>query len=525
MARFHLHRSLTIFSAVFALLALLSGCFGGAGNSTGDTGVAFASPQSFAVGQNPSAIGTTDFNGDGKPDLVVANTGSNTVTVLYNTTVASPSPSPSPVASVSSSPGASPSVTPVPIASPSATPSPTTLSFSNNYDFNVGSGPVSVAVVDVNADGLVDIVTGNSDGTVSVLESTTQTSATQPTFDPVESFQVGQRAETENVVVVDVNGDGKPDIIAANNLDNSVSVMLNTTVQGGTPTFNGPYTFGVGGGPNQVAVQDVNQDGFPDIVTANSDGTVSVLLGSTVANATVPTFQTVQSFTLGAGGVSLVIQDVNGDGLPDLCVALSNGQTAILLNQTNVTASGTVSGNLFSPSPSPTARTSPSPSPSPSPLGSPGLTAASSSLSFMTPSLVPMNATPSWLGGGGISVGGSSDIVTADASGNNCSVQVDQSSGTTVTYANGGLWNAGTDPVFVLPVDVSGSGRLDLVVANNSVNQISVLVNISSPPPAGTASSPGLSTTNTTTTTNTTSTTSSTTTNSTSTNGSTNSGF
>jgi hypothetical protein len=67
------------------------------------------------------------------------------------------------------------------------------------------------------------------------------------------------------VAVADVNGDGKPDLVAASWGSNSVSVLLGN----GNGTFQAAKNFGVGIGPESVAVADVNGDGRPDRVVAN----------------------------------------------------------------------------------------------------------------------------------------------------------------------------------------------------------------------------------------------------------------
>jgi hypothetical protein len=53
---------------------------------TGATAASFAPPQTFATGTEPYSVAVGDFNGDGKPDLAVANVDSGTVSVLLNTT-------------------------------------------------------------------------------------------------------------------------------------------------------------------------------------------------------------------------------------------------------------------------------------------------------------------------------------------------------------------------------------------------------------------------------------------------------
>ncbi|CAF4874618.1 unnamed protein product, partial [Rotaria socialis] len=65
---------------------------------------------------------------------------------------------------------------------------------------------------------------------------------------------------------VDINGDGKPDIIVENFLSNNVGVLLNI----GNGMFSAQTTYSTGSDPYYVAAADVNGDGKPDIIVANS---------------------------------------------------------------------------------------------------------------------------------------------------------------------------------------------------------------------------------------------------------------
>jgi len=119
-----------------------------------------------------------------------------------------------------------------------------------------------------------------------------------------------------SVAAADLNGDGKSDLITANNSTNNVSVLLGN----GDGTFRPPLDFGFvpGSSPRAVAVKDVNSDGRLDLITANSGNNVSVLLGN--GNGT---FQAPQSFTIGTGTntvtpTALAVADVNSDGRLDI---------------------------------------------------------------------------------------------------------------------------------------------------------------------------------------------------------------
>src|SRR5438046_954581 len=93
-----------------------------------------------------------------------------------------------------------------------------------------------------------------------------------------------------SVTVGDLNGDGKLDLVVANQTSNTVSVLLNTTASGAAiPSFAAKQDFATGTTPLSVTVGDVNLDGKLDLAVANfGANTVSVLLNHTPPAAAIP---------------------------------------------------------------------------------------------------------------------------------------------------------------------------------------------------------------------------------------------
>src|SRR5438046_706978 len=227
-------------------------------------------PQSpIAVGTTPVWIAVGDFNGDGKPDLAVANVNSDTVSVLLGNgdgTFQQP-----------------------PLIVPSG-----------------GALPNGVVVGDFDGDHKLDLAVANSGnpnlippdpGNVAVLLGNGDR-----TFQAPQTYAVGHTPLT--VAVGDFDGDRVPDLAVANFGDSdpkvgdpgNVAVLLGN----GDGTFQAPQPFAVGTNPQFVAVGDFNGDRVDDLAVANfGDKTVSVLLNATVKGPTITTQPVSQTVTAG----------------------------------------------------------------------------------------------------------------------------------------------------------------------------------------------------------------------------------
>ena len=237
-----------------------------------------------------------EFNGDGDPDLAVADQVTGEILVLRG-------------------------------AAGGGFTAPTTV--------GTATGPFSIAVGEFNGDGDPDLAVADQfSGRVLVLLGSTGATFTAPAT-------VALGSDPVSVAVGDFNGDGDADLAVADQSPGEIMVLVGST--GGT--FTGPTILTTDSGVSAVAVADFNRDGDPDLAVTNVNlSRVSVLLGSTGGTFTGPT-----NFAVGSTQTSLVAADFNGDGKPDLAATKFNTDSVgVLLNSTVTNQAPVAAGEAFS---------------------------------------------------------------------------------------------------------------------------------------------------------------------------------
>ncbi|HKN82825.1 MAG TPA: VCBS repeat-containing protein [Pyrinomonadaceae bacterium] len=263
------------------------------GDGKGGFTVAPSSPVIMRVGQHPHTHGlaVADMNRDNKPDLITVNNSDDDISIALgdgrgNFTRASQSP------------------------------------------FAVGPSPYPFGIGDVNNDGWPDIAaTATATGPARREQLPFSRALTLLLSDGKGGFMSRQlplrMGEPWFAAIADINGDGKPDIIATHHELNAMTVMIGDG-RGGFAEVNGsPFDFGQ---PlYHIAVAEVNHDGKLDVI-ATAGNSLRVLLGDGRGG-----FTSASPISIGPGAWRLALADLNADGTIDVVTSNSEGNSVSVL--------------------------------------------------------------------------------------------------------------------------------------------------------------------------------------------------
>jgi hypothetical protein len=425
------------------------------------TGRFLPAPQpALQAGLAPCALALVDLNQDGQLDVLVGNNGTRRIGVTAS------------VASVSVRLGDgagqfwSPSARRVPTASRSNDLAVGDFNNDGRVDFlhlgglgasiRLGNGrggfvpppaptpaevtdlglfPSAVAVGDLNNDGNLDFVTParsptSVSSTVVVVRLGNGLGGFQP---PAASAAISTLSSSPtSVVLVDVDNDGKLDLLAASEL--GVDVRLGD----GAGSFRSPavaYYF-IRANPMQIVAGDVNDDGYQDFLTANYRGTVSIWLGNGTGTFSPPTVAEIQFSQLQP--VSLALGDVNSDGKLDFIVtsiATAGDEVEIRL--------GNGTGAFISP----------------------------------VVASIPVNSDPTAVALGDVNGDGNLDMVISGSTPSMMSILLGDGRGSFRVPVVGGNVGAGSYPRGIQLADIDNDGDLDMLIPNGDETSVSVRLN------------------------------------------------
>ncbi|HXU04454.1 MAG TPA: VCBS repeat-containing protein [Polyangia bacterium] len=276
--------------------AMTPGGFGLVAVLLGDGTGAFTLEGGFgANGPGPTALAVADVNGDANLDFVMATNDGNTIAVLLGNGDAT-------------------------FAVPAL--------LSDVFPLL----PTGLVVGHFFGDNVVDVITSsNNGGGVHVSRG-----LATGTFTHAGSFPAAAGQSSPFVVAEDFNRDGIPDLAVANAVDHAFSVLLGVALDVGTPNgvFGAPQPYSTGSGSvGSLALGDFNRDGRVDIAATSRTNQVTVFLASDGDAGMAGGFSLDANYRVGRTAMAVATGDFDNDGRPDLVTAnFADSTVSILLN-------------------------------------------------------------------------------------------------------------------------------------------------------------------------------------------------
>ncbi len=209
--------------------------------------------------------------------------------------------------------------------------------------FSLGSKvtPISMAAGDLDGDNKPDVVAVHFNSAILTLfRNTTTTAGGTIKFATKTNITLANTADV--VALIDMDGDGKKDLVTTSSFAGYVSVMLNTSTVGNI-SFGAEKTFATGSSPENLDCGDLDGDGKWDIVTANRKGrTISVLLNKSTGSGNV-NFATKIDYPTAQGLVGVSIADIDVDGKLDI---VSSSDTTSFFSCISIFRNQSTVGNI-----------------------------------------------------------------------------------------------------------------------------------------------------------------------------------
>jgi hypothetical protein len=313
----------------------------------GSDGGNFGAATAFGAGTGPGSLAVGDFNGDGKIDIAVGNIQGRSVSMLlgdgtgaFSTAPGSPFALVGQVLAVNSADFNSDTKRDLVVGTNGATQDENgffVLTGNGAGGFSSQSrvftnGGLAAAAGDLSGDGDADLVLGHFGG-MAVLIGDGAGNFSAPTL-----FTLETGGSVDSIAIGDLDADNKPDI-AASSTSSGITLFRGDGVGG----FSRGRTYLVKSSPFSVALSDFDSDGKQDTAAGGPSGQLtsfSIMLNTGAGVFAAPRAVGTNASSFGSSATDVAVDDFNGDGLPDMAVSHSgqagvNAIIAILLNDAN----------------------------------------------------------------------------------------------------------------------------------------------------------------------------------------------
>jgi len=249
--------------------------------------ISFAPKIDLRTGYGPTGVDIGDIDGDYKPDVVVADQASNTISIFKNN---------------------------------STTGSFNSFSFGPRITITLNQ-PSYLKLIDIDGDSKLDIVVNqHNQNKIAIFKNQSTTGIiNQNSFaSPVILLTANGSYQ---IAVGDLNSDGKPDIVSANYSSSTISIFINISATGliNNSSFSNRLDIPTKSGPHGITLGDLNNDNLAEIVVVYFQGGLSIL--ENISSSGNIIFNQRIDISNGSCDRGVGIEDLDSDGIKDIISA------------------------------------------------------------------------------------------------------------------------------------------------------------------------------------------------------------
>lgn len=219
---------------------------------------------------------------------------------------------------------------------------PETVSFPTKIAATIASRSLHIKCGDLNGDGKPDLVATESGTTdkIFVLRNNSTGPSSFAFSSPTTITLAGKRPKRIEIADLDLNG--KPEIIVTSQSTNSVMVLVNQSTVGAIafgPITPIQITIPGAASTEGLGIEDLNGDGLPEIVTSQFQTNSDIYIIENISSPGSYVAGTVKTIPVGVPIKNIRIGDLDNDRKADIAYTkLTASEVGLLLNQSTTTA-------------------------------------------------------------------------------------------------------------------------------------------------------------------------------------------